>query len=67
MFATLGRFINSLDGGAPELEDENRYGFQVLRNTDPSVPLEPWFDFLIQVAGRDLVSLGGGTVSLESE
>ncbi|KAL6703455.1 hypothetical protein ACN47E_009629 [Coniothyrium glycines] len=59
MFGALNRFISRLD--ASPLPGDNQqhassiagaYGFQVLRNTNPEVPLEPWFDFVIGINGR---------------
>ncbi|KAF2443946.1 hypothetical protein P171DRAFT_454903 [Karstenula rhodostoma CBS 690.94] len=56
MFGALNRFISRLDAAA---EDQNSatkgaYGFQVLRNKNPEVPLDPWFDFIIGINGRTL-------------
>ena len=60
MFGVLNRFISRLD--AAPLDDQQSatngaYGFQVLRNTNHEVPLEPWFDFIIGINGRTIVSL----------
>lgn len=33
------------------------FGFQVLKNTNTEVPLEPWFDFIIGINGRTIVSV----------
>ncbi|KAF2864647.1 GRASP55/65 family protein [Massariosphaeria phaeospora] len=56
MFRALNRVIARLDA-APEEEQSatgGAYGFQVLRNTNPDVPLEPWFDFIIGINGRTI-------------
>jgi hypothetical protein len=61
MFGALNRFISRLDA-APEDQQSatnGAFGFQVLRNTNPEVPLEPWFDFIIGINGRTIVSLFG--------
>ncbi|OAL46224.1 golgi reassembly stacking protein-like protein [Pyrenochaeta sp. DS3sAY3a] len=57
MFGVLNRFISKLD--AAPLDDQQSstngaYGFQVLRNTNQEVPLEPWFDFVIGINGRTI-------------
>lgn len=58
MFGALNRFIARLDAGSEEQDPaHNAAGFQVLRNTNPDVPLEPWFDFVIGINGRTIVSL----------
>lgn len=58
MFGALNRFISRLDA-APEEDNsgtQGAFGFQVLRNTNPDVPLDPWFDFIIGINGRTIVS-----------
>jgi len=57
MFGALNRFIGRLE---PETSQQttigdNSFGFQVLRNKDPDLPLEPWFDFIIGINGRLIV------------
>ncbi|KAL4966353.1 putative Golgi reassembly stacking protein [Aspergillus stella-maris] len=54
MFGALNRFIGRLDSepNAQQSRSDNAFGFQVLRNKDPEVPLEPWFDFIIGINGR---------------
>jgi hypothetical protein len=58
MFGALNRFISRLDA-APIEEQQSAvngaYGFQILRNTNQEVPLEPWFDFIIGINGRTIV------------
>jgi hypothetical protein len=59
VFGALNRFISRLDA-APIDEQQSAvagaYGFQILRNTNPDVPVEPWFDFIIGINGRTIVS-----------
>jgi hypothetical protein len=59
MFGAFNRFIARLDDGAREQGPSihGAFGFQVLRNTSEEVPLEPWFDFIIGINGRTIVSL----------
>ncbi|KAE8838976.1 hypothetical protein PTNB73_03005 [Pyrenophora teres f. teres] len=58
VFGALNRFISRLD--AAPLNEEHQsatngaYGFQVLRNTNLEVPLEPWFDYVIGINGRTI-------------
>ncbi|KAL2814494.1 GRASP55/65 PDZ-like domain-containing protein [Aspergillus granulosus] len=53
MFGALNRFIGRLDEPTPhQSRNDNAFGFQVLRNKDPEVPLEPWFDFIVGINGR---------------
>ncbi|CRG84533.1 putative protein C1D4,02c [Talaromyces islandicus] len=56
MFGALNRFISRLDAESPQTNSndagDNSFGFQVLRNKDPDLPLEPWFDFIIGINGR---------------
>lgn len=58
MFASLNRFIARLDGD-PASQQESRirgaFGFQVLRNTNDEIPLEPWYDFIVGINGREIV------------
>jgi hypothetical protein len=58
MFGALNRFIAKLDA-APEEQNSNTqgFGFQVLKNTNPELPLEPWFDFIIGISARMIVGL----------
>ena len=58
VFGALNRFIARLDPesqpqGAPSTTG---YGFQVLRNNDTSLLLEPWFDFIIGINGHNIDS-----------
>ncbi|BAE57032.1 unnamed protein product [Aspergillus oryzae RIB40] len=56
MFGVLNRFIGHLDGEPVQqpraATSDNAFGFQVLRNKDPELPLEPWFDFIVGINGR---------------
>lgn len=58
MFATLNRFIARLDSDpqsqTPHHSRAQGYGFQVLRNHDSHLALEPWFDFIIGINGRTI-------------
>lgn len=57
MFGALNRFISRLDAAPGEQRSatQGAYGFQVLRNANPEVPLDPWFDFIIGINGRTIV------------
>jgi hypothetical protein len=62
MFGALNRFIARLDSDpAPSNSttghSDNSYGFQVLRNTNAELPIEPWFDFIIGINGHVIVSM----------
>ncbi|CCC06173.1 hypothetical protein SMACR_00391 [Sordaria macrospora] len=54
MFNALNRFISRLDGDAPTSKENQPggFGFQVLRNTNPDLAVEPWFDFVVGINGR---------------
>lgn len=59
MFGALNRFIGRLDGEPIQQPrngpSDNAFGFQVLRNKDPELPLEPWFDFIVGINGHPIV------------
>jgi hypothetical protein len=61
MFGALNRFIGRLDGEPDQQPrngpNDNAFGFQVLRNKDPELPLEPWFDFIVGINGHTIVCL----------
>jgi hypothetical protein len=59
MFGALNRFISRLDGEPQDQRSNtgNACGFQVLRNKNNELPLEPWFDFVIGINGRTIVGL----------
>ncbi|KAH6650152.1 GRASP55/65 PDZ-like domain-containing protein [Chaetomium tenue] len=54
MFNALNRFISRLDGEPMPATKENHgaFGFQVLRNTNLELAIEPWFDFVVGINGR---------------
>ena len=60
MFSALNNFISRLDSdptpqrGSQGSGGETSYGFQVLKNTNTDLPLEPWFDFIIGINGHFL-------------
>lgn len=63
LFGTLNRFISRLDAEPSQTLQQsprgastnNAHGFQVLANTAlSSVPLEPYFDFIIGINGRTI-------------
>ncbi|KAK8229707.1 GRASP55/65 family protein [Phyllosticta capitalensis] len=57
MFGALNRFIARLDAEPQERSnggDNEAWGFQILRNTNDTLPLEPWFDFVIGINGRTI-------------
>ncbi|KAK5103102.1 hypothetical protein LTS08_003905 [Lithohypha guttulata] len=61
MFGALNRFISRLDAeplpqSQPQQSNDTSYGFQVLRNTNPEVNLEPWFDFVVGLNGHHIDS-----------
>lgn len=59
LFGSLNRFISRLDAAPQEQQQSGvggAYGFQVLRNANQEVSLEPWFDFIIGINGRTIVS-----------
>lgn len=58
MFGALNRFIGRLDGEPQEQRNStgDAFGFQILRNNNPELQLEPWFDFIIGINGHNIVS-----------
>ncbi|KFY75705.1 hypothetical protein V499_04331 [Pseudogymnoascus sp. VKM F-103] len=77
MFNALNRFISRLDSDAPaQTSTYNAFGFQVLRNKNADLPIEPWFDFVVGINGRmiedsdpslfaqEVRNCAGGTVTL---
>lgn len=58
MFNALNRFISRLDSDAPSQQSQqNTFGFQVLRNKNADLPIEPWFDFIVGINGRMIVCI----------
>ena len=61
MFGALNRFIGRLDSeparqNASQNPGDNTFGFQVLKNSNKDLALEPFFDFIIGINGHLLVS-----------
>lgn len=63
MFGALNRFIGRLDGEPVQQPrngpSDSAFGFQVLRNKDAELPLEPWFDFIVGINGHTIVRKHG--------
>lgn len=60
VFGALNRFISRLDSDTPPSKSGDGpggFGFQVLRNKNPEIAIEPWYDFVIGINGRQVVSL----------
>lgn len=58
MFGALNRFISRLDADGPPQSSRDShaaFGFQVLRNKNLDIPIEPWYDFIIGINGRQVV------------
>lgn len=55
MFAALNNFISRLDAEPSQNTESVPHGFQVVRNSDPELQLEPWYDFICGINGRQLV------------
>ncbi|KAI1356640.1 GRASP55/65 PDZ-like domain-containing protein [Xylaria sp. FL0043] len=77
MFNALNRYLSRLDGDSrPQQKEGQGYGFQVLRNTNLELGVEPWFDFVVSINGRmidnpdprlfaqEVRNCAGGTVAL---
>ncbi|KAK4493625.1 hypothetical protein PRZ48_004236 [Zasmidium cellare] len=65
MLGALNRFIARLDSDPNTTATQSspsqntpqtttHYGFQILRNTNPTIPLDPWFDFIIGLNGHNI-------------
>ncbi|KAH7188657.1 GRASP55/65 PDZ-like domain-containing protein [Fusarium flagelliforme] len=56
MFNALNRFISRLDGDVQQQRQQEKgsFGFQVLRNTNLDLAIEPWFDFIVGINGRPI-------------
>lgn len=68
MFGALNRFISRLDATPTESQQSSvggAFGFQVLRNTNQEVPLEPWFDYIIGINGRTIENPEPGLFATE--
>lgn len=56
MFNALNRFISRLDGEDPrQKQQQGLFGFQVLRNANLQLAVDPWFDFIVGINGRMIV------------
>lgn len=58
MFGALNRFISRLDSDSPNQSSRNGQsasGFQVLRNKNLEIPIEPWYDYVSGINGRQIV------------
>jgi len=58
MFGALNRFISRLDSDSPIQSSRNGQsasGFQVLRNKNLEIPIEPWYDYVVGINGRQIV------------
>lgn len=58
MFNALNRFISRLDSDSPAHQNANNhgaFGFQVLRNKNLDLAVEPFFDFVVGINGRIIV------------
>lgn len=69
VFGAFNRFISRLDADTQSRSlslGRGAFGFQVLRNKNYTIPIEPWYDFLVGINGRQIVSVLGilCTVSL---
>lgn len=59
MFGALNRFISRLDSDGPTPSasaNHNAFGFQVLRNKNTDIAIDPWYDFIIGINGRSIDS-----------
>ncbi|KAH8910884.1 golgi reassembly stacking protein [Coniochaeta sp. PMI_546] len=54
MFNALNRFISRLDGETHQNKANGygAFGFQVLRNENLQLGIEPWFDYIVGINGR---------------
>ena len=67
MFNVLNRFMSRLDGDGPQQrQQQGTFGFQVLRNTNLQLAIEPWFDFIVGINGRMIVSFLHTSYSLRT-
>ncbi|MCJ1473357.1 hypothetical protein MMC13_002008 [Lambiella insularis] len=57
VFGALNRFISRLDSESPAQKNRvghGAFGFQVLRNKNHEIPMEPWYDFVVGINGRQI-------------
>ncbi|EQL00932.1 golgi reassembly stacking protein [Ophiocordyceps sinensis CO18] len=71
MFNALNRFMSRLDGGDHQKQRQHErgsFGFQVLRNTNLDLAIEPWFDYIDNpdptLFAQEIRNCAGGTVTL---
>jgi len=60
VFGAINRFISRLDSDSPVQNagiTHGAFGFQVLRNKNLEIPIEPWYDFVIGINGRQIVRI----------
>lgn len=68
MFGALNRFISRLDSDAPpqpSRDTPSAFGFQVLRNKNTDIPIEPWYDFIVGINGRQIDSPDSTSFAVE--
>ena len=68
MFGALNRFISRLDSDSPSQpsrDSRNDFGFQVLRNKNNDIPIEPWYDFIIGINGRQIEEPDSNSFAIE--
>ena len=68
MFGALNRFISRLDSDAPPQtprDSHSGFGFQVLRNKNNDIPIEPWYDFIIGINGRQIEEPDANSFAVE--
>ena len=59
MFGALNRFIGRLDAEPNQGASgpgRGAGGFQILRNQNHDIQAEPWYDFVVGINGRQIVS-----------
>jgi hypothetical protein len=57
-FNSINSFISRLDSDGSHADgklDPNSAGFRVLQNTNADLKLEPWFDYIVGINGRQIV------------
>ncbi|KAL8679534.1 MAG: hypothetical protein Q9186_004180 [Xanthomendoza sp. 1 TL-2023] len=56
VFGALNRFISRLDSESPSQNSRHAspYGFQILRNKNLDIPIDPWYDFIVGINGRQV-------------
>ena len=68
MFGALNRFISRLDSDGPSpisRANPGAFGFQVLRNKNTDIPIEPWYDFIIGINGRPIEEPDANSFAVE--